>query len=127
VRERVGPDLPRDFNLTTRDQWPPHGSSEKVFATIDRPGSESRPDEIDYELMPEIFDVAFVRSGRDRFGAYTLQLVALTDVGGYANHSRVVALLQPRDDDRSIEPTGVGEGNCSYHDFLNKYSELLNI
>jgi len=123
VRKRIGPNLPGDFDLATRNQWASHGCSEQVFAPVDGTGTQRRPDEILDELLTEILDVAFVGARGDRLGAHTFQFFSLTDVCRDANNTGVVALLEPGNDDRSIKPAGIGEGNCTNHGRLNKYSE----
>jgi len=90
-------------------------------------GAQGRPHEILDEFLAEILYVAFVGTRGDRFGAYAFELLALANVGGDANDAGVVPLLEPRNDDRCVEPTGVGEGDGSNHGRLNKYSELLYI
>src|SRR4051812_43691417 len=127
VGESVGSDLSGDFDLAARNERSPHRSAEEVLAAVDRASSESRPDEVHDKLVAKIFDIAFVSARGDRLRAHAFELVALTDIGRDADHSRGIVLLEPRNDDRCIESTGVGKGDCTDHGNLNKYSGLLNI
>ena len=44
-----------------------------------------------------------------RLRARGLELLALADVGGEGDDLAVVDVLQPLEDDRGVEPAGVGE------------------
>ncbi len=127
VGERIRTHLPSDLNLSARNEGTAHRCAEEIFSTVNRSGSERGPDEVFDKLLPEVLDVALVRAGSNRFGAYALQLFSLADIRGDTNHPRAITLLEPGDDDRCVEPAGVGEGNCANHGRLNKYSECLNI
>ena len=117
VRERIGADAARDLDLPARDERPRHRGAEQVLAVVDRAGAKRREDEGLDELLAQVFDVAFVGAGGDRLGANAGELLAaLTDVGGDADDAAArVVLLEPGNDDRGIEPAGVGENNGAGH------------
>src|SRR5882762_9348038 len=125
--ERIRSHLTSDLNLPARNEGTAHRGAEEVLSTINCSGSEGGPDEILDKFPPEILDVALVGPRSNSFGPHTLQLLALAYIRRDADHLGAVTLLEPRDDDRCIEPTGVGEGNCANHGRLNKYSECLNL
>jgi hypothetical protein len=127
VSERICSDLASDLDLSTGNERASHGGAEQILSAINRSGTQRGPHEILDKFLPEILDVALVRAGSNRLGPYAFQLLSLAYVRGDADDTRAVTLLEPRDDDRSVEPTGVGEGNCTNHRRLNKYSEYLNI
>src|SRR6266705_4251596 len=123
VGERVGTDLASNFNLPTGDKGPTHRSAEEVFTPVDSTSPEGGPYELFHEFLAQIFDVALIGTRCDRLCSYSLQLFALPDVRRDADDTSAVAFLEPRNDDGSVEPTGVGKGNCTDHGRLNKYSE----
>src|SRR6267143_2087306 len=127
VGERIRSHLASDLNLPARNKGPAHRGAKEVLSTIDCSCPEGGPDEILDKFPAEVLDVALVGAGSNRFGPHAFQLLALAYVRGDADHPRAVTLLEPGEDDRCIEPTGVGEGNCANNGRLNKYSECLNI
>lgn len=112
VRERVGANLAGDFDLAAGDERAAHGGAEEVFAAVDGASAEGGEDEIPHVLLAQVFHVALVGAGGDGLGLDPLELVALADVGGDADHLGAWELvLEPGDDDRCIEAAGVGEGD----------------
>jgi len=127
VREGIGAYLAGDFDLAAGDERATHRSAEEVFTTVDGAGAEGGPHELFHEFLAQIFDVALIGTRCDRFRTNAFQLISLPNVSRNADDTGVVALFEPGNDYRCIEPTGVGKGNCTDHGRLNKYSELLNI
>ncbi len=117
VRQRVGADAPCDLDLAARDERPGHRRAEEVLTIVDRSGAERREDERLDEFLAQVFDVAGVGARRERLGAHPAKLVApLPDVGGHADDLGAgVMLLEPRDDNGSIESAGVREDDGSGH------------
>src|ERR1019366_7230614 len=115
VRERVGADLARDFDLLLRDERARHRGAEQVLPVVDRAGTQRGPDEIANVFEAQVLDVALLGARRDRFFAHAFQLVvALADVGGDADDLGVVVLAQPGNDDRGVEAARVGEGDGAH-------------
>ena len=81
VRERIGADATRDFDLAARDERPGHRRAEQVLAVVDGAGAERRQDEILDELLAQVLDVALVGARGERLGANAFELVALADIG----------------------------------------------
>src|SRR5215218_9009133 len=117
--ERIGADATRDLDLPLGDERTRHRGAEQVLPVVDRARTQRREDEVADELLAEILDVALFRAGGDRLVAHAAQLFTiLTDVGGHADHPRVVVLAKPRNDDRRVETTGVRENDGARHGLL---------
>jgi hypothetical protein len=80
--------------------------------------------------VAQVFDVALGGAGGDGFLPDAGELLALSDVGGDADDARTVVLAQPRDNDRGVESTRLGEGDRTNHDGSggqDKYALIVHI
>ena len=111
VRHGVGACLARDFNLTFGDQRPGNRRTEKVLAFVDGVGAKHREHEVADEFFAQIIDVDLRNARRLRLGPRGLELLALADVGGESHDFAAVRVLQPFQDDGSVEATGVGKND----------------
>ena len=118
--ERIGADLAGDLDLPACDKRPTHRSAEEVFATVDSASAEGGPHELFHEFLAQIFDVALIGTRCDRLRPHALELLALANIRRDADNARAVAFLEPGNDDGSVEPAGVGKGNCTDHGRLNQ-------
>src|SRR5690348_17007010 len=90
--------------------------AEQVFASVDGTGAERWPHVFGNEFVAQVFDVALGGAGGDGLLPDAGELLALSDVGGDADDARTVVFAQPRDDDRGVESTRIGEGDRTNHD-----------
>src|SRR5881397_2792966 len=93
----------RDLNLALGQKRPRDGGSKQILSFVHGAGFNERPEVFGYELMAEIFDIAFGSTGTDRFFFETLQLIILADVAGHSDDFATVVLLEPWNDDRGIK------------------------
>src|SRR5438128_3264519 len=99
--------LQRYLNLALRQKRPPDGGSEQILSFVHGPGFNERPEVFGYELMTEIFDIAFGSTGTDRFFFKTLQFIVLADVAGHSDNFATVVLLVPRNYDTDNNYIGI--------------------
>ena len=111
VRDGLGAGGAGDLDLALGDQRTGDGGAEQVLALINRVGAEHREDEVAHELFAQVVDedVLGLDAELERLGARGLELFALAEVGGEGDHFALVGVLQPLQDDRSVQPAGVGE------------------
>ena len=116
VRHRVGADLFRDLDLSLGDQRPRDRGAEQVLSLVERVRPEHGEDVVAHELLAQILDEDVLRldAEKERLGARGREFLALAEIGGEGDDLAAIAGLQPLEDDRGIEPTGIGE-----HDFLD--------
>ena len=88
--------------------------AQQVLAFIDRVCAEHGEDVVGDEILGEVLDEDLLHPERGGLGSGRLHLLSLADVGGEGDDLRVVAVLKPAQDDRGVEPAGVGE-----HDLLD--------
>src|SRR5436190_12891938 len=117
MRKGVGANLPRNLDLTARNEWTRHRGAKQIFAIVDRAGAKRRIYERLDELFAEIFDIALVGTRSHGLGSHAGQLAsALSNVSGDADDARApVVLFEPRDDDRRVQPAGIGEDDSAGH------------
>ena len=115
VGHRVGAGLAGDLDLPPGDERAGDRRPEEIDALVERVGAEHREDVIARERLAQILDVDLPRAERFRPGARGRQFLALADVGGEGDDLAAVALLQPAQDDRRVEPAGVGEYHLFRH------------
>ena len=111
VRDGVGADLLRDFDLALGDQRPRDRGAEEILALVERVRPEHGEDVVAHELFAQILDEDVVRldAEKQRLLARGLDLLALAEVGGEGHHLAAVGGLQPFEDDRGVEAAGIGE------------------
>ncbi len=111
VGDGVGADLAGDLDLALRDQRPGDRGAEQVDPLVERVGAEHRHHEVLHEDLAQVLDEDVLRLDAEHLGlaARRLQLLALAEVGGEGDDLRRVLVLQPLQDDRGVEPAGVGK------------------
>ncbi len=107
--DRVSSFLGGDFHLCLGDQRPGDGGAEKIAALVNGIGPEHGEHEITSEFFLQIEDVAGTCPGLFGFFRNMIQFFTLTEVGGKGDHFTTVFLDQPLEDDRCIQPAGIGE------------------
>jgi hypothetical protein len=113
VGDRIRAGRARDFHQALRDQRPGDRGAEQVLAFVHGVGPEHRVDEIAHELLAQVLDEDLLHPELPGLAPRGRELLALADVGGEGDDFAAVAILQPLEDDRGVEPAGIGE-----HDFL---------
>jgi hypothetical protein len=101
-----------DLDLRAGDQRPRDRGAEEVGALVDRVRAEHREDEVAHELLAEIHDVNGRGPGAERLLADRHELLALAEVGAEGDHVAAVALDQPPQDHRGVEPARVREDDA---------------
>ncbi len=123
VRYRVGAGEVGDFDLALGDQRAGDGGAQQVLAFVNGVGAEHREHEVAYKLFAQVIDedVFLLDAELQRLLACRLQLFALAQVGGEGHHFALIGVLQPLQDHRSIQATGIGQ----YH-FIDVCHRLLS-
>jgi len=113
VADGVGAGFVDDVDQALGDQRPRDRGAEQVFALVHGVGAEHRENEVAHEFLAQVVDVDLLRLDAElqRLGACRLQFLALPEVGGKGDHLALVGVLQPFQDDRSVEAAGIGEYN----------------
>ena len=111
VRDRISTGEVGDFDQALGDQRTRDGSAEQVFAFVHGIGAEHRKYEIAHEFFAQIVDEDVIRLDAEfqRLLACGFQFLALAEVGGEGDYLALVGILQPLQDDRSVESAGIGE------------------
>ena len=90
------------------------GGAQQVLALVDGVGAEHREHEVAGELLAHVFDEDLGSSEHLGLAPGRLELLALPEIGGECDDLASVALLKPLQDDRGIQPAGVGEHHFPY-------------
>ena len=116
VTDGVGAGLPGDLDLLLGDQRPRDRGSEQIGALIEGVGAKHREHVVPDELLAQVLDEDVLLLDAEQLGlaAGRLQLLALAEVGGKGHDLAAVGLLQPLQDDRRVQPAGVGQ-DCFFH------------
>ena len=109
VRDRICARFPRDLDQALRDQRSSDRRSEQVLAFVYGVRAEHRKHEIADELFAQIFDENLLHAQHARLLAGRLDFFALTDVRRERDDFAAVHVLQPFEDDRSVETARIGE------------------
>ena len=107
--DRIGADLVRDLDQPLGDQRPRDRGAEQIAALVERVGAEHREDVVGDEGLAQILDVDRRSAHHLGLGAGGLELLALAEVGGEGHHLAAIAVLQPAQDHRGVEPAGIGQ------------------
>ncbi len=112
----VGADFGGDLDLLLGDQRPRDRGAEQVLPLVERVGAEHREHVVADELLAQVLDedVAGLDAEQQRLLARGRELLALAEVGGEGDDLAAIGGLQPLQDDRGVEPAGIGE-----HDFVD--------
>ncbi len=109
VADGVGAGLGGDLDEPLGDERPGDRGAEQVLALVDGVGPEHGEHIVPDELLPEVLDVDLGHAHGLGLGPRRLELLALPEVGREGHDLAAVSFLQPPQDDRGVEPTGVGE------------------
>ncbi|MNQ88364.1 hypothetical protein D3C85_1036220 [compost metagenome] len=107
----VGAGLVGDLDQALGDQRTGDGGTQQVLAFVDGVGAEHRVDEVADELFAQVVDVDFLDAHGLGLGAGRLDLLALAEVGGEGHHFAVIGILQPLEDHRGVQATGISQDN----------------
>jgi hypothetical protein len=107
----------RDLDQPLGDQRPRDRGAQQIQPLVERVRPEHRKDEVAHEFLAHVLDMDVLGPHPQQFrlGARRLQLLALAQIGGEGHHLAAVFGLQPFQDDRGVEPAGIGK-----HDFLGR-------
>ena len=72
-------------------------------------GTQRGPDVVAHKFFAQIFDGRGGSASGERFFIGGLQVFLLANVPDHGDHFAVVVFLEPRDDDRGVEPARVGQ------------------
>ena len=111
VGDGIGLLLAGDLDQPLGNEGPCNGGAQQVLALIDGVGPKHREDEVSDEFLAEVFDVDLLHTKLFGLLPGGLKLLALADVGGEGDDLAAVLVLQPLEDDRGVESTGVGQHN----------------
>ena len=117
MRYRIAARGQRDLHLLPRDQRTSGGGAEEIVTLVDRSRFQYRKEIIARELFLRIDQIEIAGAGAIGLVGQPGSLLLLSDVDGNGNDFAAVRLLQIRNDDRSIEPAGIGQ-----RDFLRLHA-----
>ncbi len=110
VADRVGPGLAGRLDLLGGDQRPGDARAQQVVLLVDGVGPQHREAVPLGELPPQVGDDHLVGPALVRLGLDVLELVPLAQLGGEGDQLHAgVPLLEPGQDDRRVQPAGVGQ------------------
>ncbi len=106
--------LAGNLHQAAGNQRPGKGSAQQIFALVNRAGFHCGVNIIGDKLIPQILNIKFGCAGFNRLFFQRSQLLALANVGAHCNNIIAVMLLQPRNNNRSIQTTGIGQHNLFF-------------
>ena len=109
VRDGVSADGAGNLDLALGNQRARNRRAQKIHAFIKRVGAEHREDVVSHEFLAEVFDEDLLDAQHLCLGARRFHLFALADIGGEGDNFGTIAVLQPAQDDRCVEPAGIGK------------------
>ena len=98
-----------NLNQTLTDEWTGEGSTQQIVVLVNSACLYSWPNILFYEFFLNILNIQLRSTGLQCLFLQALQLkVTLTNVSCYRNNLTVViVLLEPRNNDRSIQTAGI--------------------
>src|SRR6266404_151920 len=114
LRNRARAFLVRDLDMPLRDQRPRKRCSHQIYAFVHRVGFERSKHKIADELFTQVLDIELRGACCESLFFEPAEFFGLADVRRKADHFAVVSLLQPPEDDRSIEPSRIREHDLIY-------------
>ncbi len=111
VGDGIGTGFVGNFNQALGDQRTGDGSTQQVLAFINGVGAEHRENKVAHKFFTQVVDVDFLDTQRFGLGTGRLDLLALTQVSGEGNDFALVLVLQPLEDYRGIQATGIGQNH----------------
>src|ERR1700677_2526103 len=112
--DRVSAHLVGDLDQALGDQRPRDRGAKQVEALVLRVGAEHREDVVAHEFLAHVLDEDVLRLDAQKlsFFARRLQLLALPEIGSEGDDLRAIFRLQPLEDDRRVQPAGIGEDDA---------------
>jgi hypothetical protein len=111
VAHGIGLELFRHLHLLLGDDRPGQGSPQEITRFINRVGPQSREHIVPDEFLFEVFNDNVRGSCAERLSPHLPQLVALAHVCGKANDRALVGFNQPSQNDRRVQPSGIGQND----------------
>jgi hypothetical protein len=74
---------------------------------IFRSGPQSRENVVAQKLFTQVFYNHLGRAGLMRLLNYTINVLALADIGDHGNHLAMIVFLEPRNDDGGVQSSGI--------------------
>ena len=109
VGDRIRAQRCRDLDLALGDERPRDRGAEQVHPLVERVGPEHGKHVVGHEGLPQILDEDLRDPHRLGLLPRRRDLLALAEIGGERHHLAAIGFLQPAQDDRGIEPAGIGE------------------
>lgn len=113
-----------DLDLIFGDERSSEAGAEQVFALVNGAGTKDGEGVVRKEFLAEIEDVRLGGTGGEGLGLDAGEIFTLANVGSDSDDLAVVGFFDPLEDDRCIEPAGVGEDNLL--NFLLGHAVLLS-
>ncbi len=114
MRNGVGASLVGNLDQTLGDQRAGNGGTQQVLAFVNGVGAEHWKDEVADKFFAQIVDVDFLDAHGLGLGTSRLDFLALTEVGGKGHHFAVISVLQPLEDHRGVQATGIRQDYLLY-------------
>ncbi len=113
MRHRIGARGCGNFNQAFGNQRARNGRAQQIQPLIQRIGAKHRKHEIAYEFLAQILDKNIFRSDPQKLGLFArrIQLFTLPQISRERHHFAAIFGLQPFQNDRGIEATGIGQYN----------------
>ena len=127
VAYRVRPGLLGHVHLGLGNQRPGNGGAQQILPLIQGVGPEDGEDKIPGKLFPQVFDIHLGRAGGHGLDPHFVQFFPLPQISGKGHHRTLIGLHEPLENDRGIQPAGVGQDDfvdiChnSYLSFIIRY------
>ena len=100
-----------NLNQTTGDERACDGSPQQVLPFVDGVGAEHREHVVTNEFLAQVLNVDFLHAQRFRFLTRWLHFLALANIGGERHHLTLIGILQPANDYRGIQATGIRQNH----------------
>ena len=115
--ERVRANCLCELHLPLGENGARKRRAQQIFMLVDRSGAQRRPDILRDEFLAQIFDVRGACAGGESLFARRLEIFLLAEVADHGDHfATAVILLQPRNNDGGVQPSGI----CQ-HNFLRQF------
>src|SRR5947209_3049943 len=99
-----------------RDYGTGQRSPKQIFMLVDRTRFECREDVSRQKLLPQVFDDHLARARFVRLLDHRLDVISLANIADHGDHFIRIVFLQPWNDDRRIESTGISKHNFLRHE-----------
>src|ERR1700751_526639 len=94
---------------------PRHRSSEQILVLVNRARFQAGKDVSCQELFAQVLDYNFAGAGFVSFLDHRIEIISLADIGNHRDHVVGIVFLQPGNNDRGIETSGIGEYDLLRH------------